>query len=333
MSTKIMVPLDGSSLALESLPLALNLTRLTDGQLCLVRVVLPVNENFLWDWSGKAPIRQKETAESYLENMVKKLTGPANGGLAEGQVYPLVVESHSPGQAIAEAAHRQGAAYIIMTTHGRSGVGKLVLGSAANDVIRHTDLPVIFLSPAQTQPPEQYEAGAPFKPAAKLAGPVVVALDGSVEAELSLDAALELARQLHLPVHLLRVIPPFIPVDQLAGWYEANLNRGLDYLQEHDFEQLKVEATDYLIKLAGRINLPLFNGQVALRIGDPVSEIIEYARATKAALVVMATHPHGRLEHALLGTTASHVLGQGHFPVLMVNLALAKSPAEPAAKV
>jgi nucleotide-binding universal stress UspA family protein len=60
-------------------------------------------------------------------------------------------------------------------------------------------------------------------------------------------------------------------------------------------------------------------------VGEAVSEIIEYANLTKAALVVMATHPHGRLEQALLGTVASQVLGQGKFPVVMVNLAFAKT--------
>jgi nucleotide-binding universal stress UspA family protein len=47
---------------------------------------------------------------------------------------------------------------------------------------------------------------------------VVAALDGSPGAELSWNAALDLAKQLQLPVHLLRVIPPFIPVDELAKW-------------------------------------------------------------------------------------------------------------------
>lgn len=55
---------------------------------------------------------------------------------------------------------------------------------------------------------------------------MVAALDGSPGAELFLNAALYLAKQLQLPVHLLRVIPPFIPVDELATciWLDYNRN-------------------------------------------------------------------------------------------------------------
>jgi nucleotide-binding universal stress UspA family protein len=288
-------------------------------------VVPPVKENFLWDWSQVAPIKKKEAAEEYLTNIVKDLTGASENPLSEGQVCPLVVESPSVGQAIADEANRQGADYIIMTTHGRSGLSELVLGSVAHEVIRYTNLPLIFLRPTSLQPAEQPDSNIYLKDYKELAGPVVVALDGSPEAEISLATTLDLAEKLHLPVHLLRVVPPFVPVDELAAWYEANLDRGYEYLQEHDFEHIKEEATCYLEKLALKLDLQKLNGTVALRVGEAVSEIIEYANLTKAALVVMATHPHGRLEQALLGTVASQVLGQGKFPVVMVNLAFAKT--------
>jgi nucleotide-binding universal stress UspA family protein len=327
MSTRILVPLDGSRLALESLPLALKLTRLWKGQLFLLRVVPPVKENFLWDWSQVAPIKKKEAAEEYLNNIVKDLTGTAENSLAEGQVYPLIVESLSVSQAIADEAGKQGADYIIMTTHGRSGLSELVLGSVAHEVIRYTNLPTIFLRPTPPQPADQPDSNIYLNDYKELAGPVVVALDGSPEAEISLETTLDLAEQLQLPVHLLRVIPPFVPVDELAAWYEANLDRGYEYLQKHGFEHLKEKATCYLENLATKLDLAKFNGTVALRVGDAVSEIIDYANLRKAALVVMATHPHGRLGQALLGTVSSQVLGQGNFPVVMVNLAFAKAKA------
>ncbi|MBN9387679.1 MAG: universal stress protein [Chloroflexi bacterium] len=329
MSTRILVPLDGSHLALESLPIALKLTRLWKGQLCLLRVVPPVRENFLWDWSQVAPIKKKESAEEYLNNIVKDLTEAKENPLAADQVYPLVIESPSTGQAIADEASKQGTDFIIMTTHGRSGLSELVLGSTAHEVIRFTNLPVIFLRPTLLHPTGQPDSNIYLKDYKEFSGPVVVALDGTPEAEISLAPALDLAEQLQLPVQLLRVIPPFVPVDELASWYEANIDRGYEYLHEHDFEHIKEEATCYLEDLATKMDLHKLNGKVALRVGDAVNEIIDYANLRKASLVVMATHPHGRLEQAMLGTVASQVLTRGNFPVVMVNLAFVKAKAMP----
>jgi universal stress protein A len=46
------------------------------------------------------------------------------------------------------AAEREGADLIVMSTHGRSGLGRIVLGSVADAVVRRTSLPVIVVRPA-----------------------------------------------------------------------------------------------------------------------------------------------------------------------------------------
>jgi nucleotide-binding universal stress UspA family protein len=45
------------------------------------------------------------------------------------------------------AAEREGAELIVMSTHGRSGIGRIVLGSVADAVVRRTSLPVILVRP------------------------------------------------------------------------------------------------------------------------------------------------------------------------------------------
>ncbi len=328
MTPKIVVPLDGSQLALESLPFALKLAHLWNGQLCLLTVVPPQKENLLYDWSHEAPVKQKLAAQEFMDNLVKGLTGSGENQLPANRVYAVVAESYMAGQAIAGEALNQEADYIAMTTHGRSGITELLLGSTALEVIRNSSLPVIFLRPTWHQAILENFSGTNLKSYKKLAGPVVVALDGSPEAELSLNSALDMAEQLDLPVHLLRVIPPFVPVDELASWYEANLDRGNEYLRKHDFEQVKEEAARYLEKVAERIDLQNLNGKIGLKVGEAVSEIIDYATEEKASFIVLATHAHGRVEQALLGSVASQVLCHSGIPVVMINIALASSKAK-----
>lgn len=57
-------------------------------------------------------------------------------------------------------------------------------------------------------------------------------------------------------------------------------------------------------------------------MGEPIDKIINYACTVKVSLVVMATHAHGRVEQAFLGSLAGRVLGRGHLPVMMINIGL-----------
>ncbi len=325
MVTKIIIPLDGSHLAQQCLPLALKLGQLLAAQLCLVKVVPPTKENILWDWSHEAPIKQKGEAEAYLQDIVEHLTSEGEVYLLRERVYSVVVEGQEVGvgQSIAREAHTQEGTLILMTTHGRGGLTQLVLGSTALEIIRNTSLPVIFLRPEQHRPVANDQDGLNLKSYKELEGPVVVTLDGSREAELALKAALELAGGLNLPVHLLRVLQPFVPVDQLAPWYEANLDLGADYLQEHDFLYLKEQASSNLAKTQIWLkDIKGVDSQTVLKVGEPINEIINYASSVKASLVVMATHAHGRVEQAFLGSVAGRVMCRGNFPVMMVNIGL-----------
>lgn len=324
MNTRIVVPLDGSDLAIQSLPFALKLARLCQGELYLLEVVAEVKENFLYDWSHRSPLHKKEEAEQYLAKIVRKLTLEGNDPLPADRVFTVVVEGHHPAQRIVREAQELGATHIFMTTNGLGGLSQLVVGSTALEILRHTALPVILMRPQHPEPKRDGQTEKKAKPylEEELAGPVVVTLDGSPEAEVALKPAFELAGQLGLPVSLLRVLPHFVPVDQLTPWYEANLDRGMgtDYLPEHDFDYLRKLALDYLenIKIVMRKQKVIYC-QAALKVGEPVDEIIKYTEAVNASVVVMATHPHGRLEQAFLGTIAGRVLNKEHLPVMLVN--------------
>ncbi len=133
----ILVPLDGSPLAETALPHAIAMAKTFGARLRLLRAAeadtLP----------GVDPTEAQVTvvgeAESYLRNVIERLA--ANGF----RRVDTSVWYGSPVTAILEAARLREADLIVMTTHGRSGLGRLVMGSVAEAVVRGTTTPILLI--------------------------------------------------------------------------------------------------------------------------------------------------------------------------------------------
>jgi nucleotide-binding universal stress UspA family protein len=138
---KIMVPLDGSELAEAALADAFDLAGRDGGVVILMRAVeayaLPG-----WD-PTLAQVDAVAEAEKYLADLTAKL---ARSGAAN-------VETHvwygPPAASIIEAAGLYKPDLIVMTTHGRSGVGRLIFGSVAESVLRGSRLPIFLRRPPE----------------------------------------------------------------------------------------------------------------------------------------------------------------------------------------
>jgi nucleotide-binding universal stress UspA family protein len=136
----ILVPLDGSALAETALPRALDLAEISGGHLLLLRAaqastlpgIDPIEDQ----------VRAVKEAETYLAGVEARLR----------QRSSVKVESivwYGPAAvAIVEAARARGVDEIVMTTHGRSGLGRLLLGSVAESVLRGTTTPILLLRAA-----------------------------------------------------------------------------------------------------------------------------------------------------------------------------------------
>ena len=134
---KILVPLDGSMLAEAALSTALDLAGKDGATLGLLRAAeastLPGID------AVRAQITAIREAEEYLAAVAKRL---ADKGIGR-------VETHvwygPAAAAIVEAAAAQKADLIVMCTHGRSGLGRLVLGSVTESVLRGTTVPILVV--------------------------------------------------------------------------------------------------------------------------------------------------------------------------------------------
>lgn len=142
--SRIVVPLDGSALAEEALPIARDLATRLDAPVHLVTVI---------DLSGITSLDiavAAVSAESLEDNLIQLFTeaerdiAHACDQLGDAGIEVTTDVLHgAPGLAIPNAA--QPGDLIVMTTHGRSGPARWVLGSVAEAVVRRSTVPVLLM--------------------------------------------------------------------------------------------------------------------------------------------------------------------------------------------
>jgi nucleotide-binding universal stress UspA family protein len=135
----ILVPLDGSILAESALGAAVDLAHQHSARLVLLRAAeahaLPFADPV------EAQIHAVRSAEDYLSGVRERVGAAGIAGVETTVWYG------APAEAIVEAARYREADLIVMSSHGRSGLGRLVLGSVAETVLRATRVPILLIRP------------------------------------------------------------------------------------------------------------------------------------------------------------------------------------------
>jgi nucleotide-binding universal stress UspA family protein len=135
----ILVPLDGSNLAEAALTPAMEIARESGGSLVLLRAA--VGHSRPMADPTEAQVQAVREAEEYLAEVRARV---ATAGVANAETS---VWYGPPVEAIVEAARYRKADLIVMSSHGRSGLGRLVLGSIAESVLRSTSVPILLIRP------------------------------------------------------------------------------------------------------------------------------------------------------------------------------------------
>jgi nucleotide-binding universal stress UspA family protein len=158
-SPRLLVPLDGSAVAEAALAPARALAAELGSEVLLLRVVEPPAPLAAPDYlaaSGYDASAELAAAESYLKQVA---TDWRTAGL-----HPEIVTAVGyPPTLIPIIAHEKGADLVVMATHGRSGVARLVLGSVATAVLQRSSVPVLLAGPAR--PTTEAVQVAPTSPA------------------------------------------------------------------------------------------------------------------------------------------------------------------------
>ena len=141
MYKRVVVALDGSPLAEGVVPFILGIAGPLDLEVVLIRVVSP-----------RQPLALEAASYVEVDDVEERLAaardylGPIAAELAaRGVRVRTVVRRGDPVAEILGCARDVQADLIAMTTHGRSGLGRLLFGSVAEAVLRHSDIPVFLM--------------------------------------------------------------------------------------------------------------------------------------------------------------------------------------------
>jgi len=134
---KIIVPLDGSALAETAIPTAAQFAKKQGATLVLLRAAeVPwIHGDDIVD----AQVHVVQEAEQYLDVLADRLRTDGVKRVETSVWYG------APAASIVDASQVHGADLIVMTSHGRTGIGRLILGSVAESVLRGTTTPILLL--------------------------------------------------------------------------------------------------------------------------------------------------------------------------------------------
>ncbi len=262
MFERILLALDGSPESEEALPTAFNLARHSQAEVLLVRAQQLPPASFparLYPW-------EQQQAEEYLARQANReeASGVKTGG--------HFLTGAPPAEALLQATRDLACDLVVLTSRGRGGIHRWLLGSVAAKVIRGAHCPVLVV-PRALDPKPGF-------------GKILVALDGSELSSWALPAAAHLARQSQGEVVLMTAcLPPLsheCPVAEKA-------RQQLDLASQELVQQ----------------NLPCRSRIV---FGNPAEVILDQAVAERSDLLVLASHGRDPRERFWLGSVAEKVM-------------------------
>jgi nucleotide-binding universal stress UspA family protein len=292
----ILLPIDGSALSARAVPFALRLATSANTQLIVVRAYLPSDDSLSsrlhYPEKSRAERAQidRDQARAEFQSEVDRLRE------RDCPVGPYFVEG-AAADVIFETARQVQASVVVMSTHGRSGFGRWLYGSVADEAIRRVPVPVLLVSPV---------CGSDWTH--PKATRVLVPLDGSDLAAEVLQPATDLAASLDAAeMMLLAIVEP--PV---GGYPDEEVQVVSDPVWEQE------QAMEYLETVAAKLasSAP---GSITRRIafGDAAPTIASVARDAEVDVIAMATHGRSGLARLALGSVATRTLQLAKVPVLV----------------
>lgn len=293
MFRRFLVPVDGSPFSELAIPVALDLAA-RGGPGAEVHLAL-VYEPIL-DVQGVPPIDPtygRSILAGYEEVMADLVSRTGTDRVtpkAEVLIGPVAAT-------LTDHAKKVKADLMILTSHGRGGLNRLWLGSTAEALARHAEVPVLLLRPDEDVPP-----GLP--PIRS----VLIPLDASGFGKEIVECAVRLAGVEGVTYHLVHVVQK-IPVVLSAA------------SMDHDVELFKARRTlarDFLDGVADGLRAQGATVQPEVRASNSVAkELLAMVEEGDYDLIAMATHGRGGIGRMVIGSVADKILRGTRVPLLL----------------
>ena len=216
--------------------------------------------------------------------------------IEEPRIYEREVVHPSVAEGILSYATEHDTHLIVLGTHGRSGVKRLVLGSVAEEVVRRAPHPVMTVGRG-AKAPESMEGGH-----------LLVPVDFSDHQERLVAHARELALAYDMTLTLLHVVE----AETRPAMYE-------EYFAPPDPGVLVERTRSVLEERAETLREDGVDVTIDVRSGHPAKETLEAAEELDVDLLAIATHGRSGIERMLMGSVAEKVIRQAPCPVFTVK--------------
>jgi len=266
---KILVPLDGSELASRVLDYLEPVLALEAASLVVLRV------------------RPKGTPspEGESDPLAARLAS-----LNPKTPIKRIERQGDPAAEILAAAEEEGASLVALSTHGRTGLARLVRGSVAERVLRNAQTPVLLVNPFTESTSSRFER-------------ILVALDGSAGSLEALDLVSQLAPLYRAEVVLFHVGNPDYRLTE-AGERQEDV-RASEFRSSIAPQVARLEASGVKVKV-----------EVLVEFG-PSGQILAAVQREGIDLVALTTHGRAGVSRWIYGSVAEAVIRECRVPLLV----------------
>jgi nucleotide-binding universal stress UspA family protein len=294
---RILYPTDFSECAGHALPHTLHLAETYGAEIHLLHALV-MHEADPVTLSHRLPDVEdlykvlEEHAETQMRSAVEE-----HGG-AGFSVKSVQVRAISAANAILDYAAENEVDLVVMGTHGRRGLRRLLLGSVTEEVVRLAPCPVLTV-------PERGDGASPGH-----VERIVVPVDFSEHAELALSYAMHLAEAYGAQLDVLHVVDEVVYPD----FYPPIVPSGGSITEE-----LRDQALQKMKGLLSAFEGAEAKAAVHVRAGRAAPEIADFAEDQAADLLVIASHGLTGISHVLLGSVTEMLIRRAPCPVLTVK--------------
>ncbi len=293
----ILVALDGSGLSARAIPVGANVARRRRAPLLLVRVAPLEPPPDMFGFPVGDYLGERDVAAEYISRAVARAKTDHPGLEIAGEVL-----AGAPSRSLLEAQEENAPQLTIVTSHGRSGLARMLRGSVTEDLLRGTTRTTMVLwpwslpdAPATDEPSLPALAAAPTP---GLGSHVLVPLDGSSRTARVLPEAFRLARETGGVITLMTVLDL----------------HALRPSRAHDLEKAVAQALHdraSVIESAG----VACRTEVVVSPDVPTS-IVSAAASSRCDVIAMTTHARGPVGKFVFGSVANRVASRAARAVL-----------------
>lgn len=298
--TKICLPTDLSKMSVKAIPIGYALSQKIGAEFHVVHCMKPLLD---------IPQKDQEIFNNIHslcnERILKEIKNVnINAKLENFQFHIL---EGKPAESIEEFCNKNAMDLVVMSTHGYSGLKRLLMGSVTKKMLHNSTLPILAISP---QIPDDFD----FSAVKQILAPV----DIYAPSNRAIESAVSLAKALNIPITLLHSLSED---HEWAGLYAdtyglAGITRSYDTFVKEESQKASLILKDLANTLKTKHDSIQID--IAIKNGVPEDDIRESAQGGKT-VVAMQTHVDSTLDRILLGSVTERSLQGIESPILLFD--------------